>query len=465
MRGGKRAEEIGEAIDDARVDLRDLVGPVLLAILVIEASSIVLVDAVSPDVPALAQVAVDLGIVFAVSIPLLWLIVGRAIGRRLARERRVAAEKDEALRAEIETRRDHQRMTRAVEIADDEAGVLDVVARATVEVMGDAPAELLLADSSDAHLRRAMTTGSAVPGCGVRSPRECIAVRHGRPLRFSSSERIDACPRLRGRELGACSAACVPLTVLSKSVGVLHVVGPEHEPPSAADTERLGFLMAQTGNRLGMIRALADSQLQASTDPLTGLVNRRTFDEAATKLAERGRSFAVVMADLDHFKDLNDTYGHSTGDRALRLFASVLRRSVRTEEDVVARHGGEEFVLLLPGSGRAAALEVAERIRTELSAALGDGSLPIFTTSLGVADSTDAASVAGVVAAADEALYAAKTSGRDRVVGYDAEPSRAEPGVSDAAETEIRVDQGGGDPPGSPATRRVAGPSPVTQPA
>jgi GGDEF domain-containing protein len=93
---------------------------------------------------------------------------------------------------------------------------------------------------------------------------------------------------------------------------------------------------------------MAETQLQASTDTLTGLLNRRSFSQKVAAVPQHLHPVEVAMADLDHFKDLNDTYGHETGDRALRLFARVLRDALRGS-DIVGRYGGEEFAIAFPG--------------------------------------------------------------------------------------------------------------------
>ena len=174
-------------------------------------------------------------------------------------------------------------------------------------------------------------------------------------------------------------------------------------------------MAAQVGTRLGVLRAMAKSQLQAETDPLTGLLNRRAMEERVRHLREAGTPFALAMADLDHFKQLNDSYGHDTGDRALRSFARVLREAVR-DADVVARHGGEEFVIVLPGIDALTAAPVLHRIRDKLAEAVGTAVIPSFTVSIGVADSTWSSDLTDVLRAADHALLAAKAQGRDRLV-------------------------------------------------
>ena len=125
--------------------------------------------------------------------------------------------------------------------------------------------------------------------------------------------------------------------------------------------------------------------------------------------------FVVAYADLDHFKDLNDLHGHDTGDRALRLFARVLRDCVRPL-DIPARYGGEEFVVLLPDCAIIDAQVVAERLRSRLSEVLAGGSVPPFTVSVGLAAAEAGEAMTEVIDRADAALLDAKRLGRNRVV-------------------------------------------------
>lgn len=161
----------------------------------------------------------------------------------------------------------------------------------------------------------------------------------------------------------------------------------------------------------------------ATRDPLTGLLNRREFDRVLAEESERARRFgtavALVLVDLDHFKRVNDRHGHPAGDAVLCEVASRLQAQVRNV-DRVMRLGGEEFALVLVQTARAAAVAVAERvvaaIRNDPVAAGGERRLAV-TASAGVAAlPEDATTSADLIAAADRALYAAKTAGRDRVV-------------------------------------------------
>jgi diguanylate cyclase (GGDEF)-like protein len=153
---------------------------------------------------------------------------------------------------------------------------------------------------------------------------------------------------------------------------------------------------------------------------LTGLLNLRAFQEAMeAHLSGSPRDpFAVAFADVDHFKAINDRYGHADGDTALLDVANVLRAALRPQ-DIVARIGGEEFAMLLPCSDLAIALAIAERLRAavqDMKFKIADGSLGV-TISIGVAMSREPhGPVAALLRAADSALYVAKGEGRNRVV-------------------------------------------------
>ncbi len=325
-------------------------------------------------------------------------------------------------------------LVEALEMADEESATFDVVERAMVEISSAAPMELLLSDSSRAHLERAATspTGGAA-ACPVQSPFSCVAVRRGNPVVFDTSESLNACPKLRDRPGGACSAVCVPVSFMGRALGVLHATGPAGDPPNSRQVSQLTTLATQAGARIGTVRAFQRTQLQASTDGLTGLVNRRTLESQLRGLLKHGRPFALAIADLDRFKQLNDTHGHEAGDRALRFF-SMTAREVLRDDDVIARWGGEEFVIAIPDLDRHQAASALERIRERLSQTHG-GDHPSFTASFGVTDSTRAAALEQLLQLADTALYTAKEDGRDRIVVSDAKTSAsARPVVLDDPE-------------------------------
>ncbi len=169
--------------------------------------------------------------------------------------------------------------------------------------------------------------------------------------------------------------------------------------------------------------ALREQERLAVTDGLTGLYNRRFFEEVLRLEVDRahrlGGQLALLVADLDHFKRVNDAHGHQSGDDVLAEAAARLQRALR-DSDVLARYGGEEFVIILPGADAQVALEIAERCRLALSGTpvrVHSGARLDLTGSFGLAClSADAGDVDTLIRSADRALYAAKDQGRDRVV-------------------------------------------------
>lgn len=177
-----------------------------------------------------------------------------------------------------------------------------------------------------------------------------------------------------------------------------------------------------------MIKRIQESESALSDlarrDGLTGLLNRRAFDEALSEMSARirrgGEEGALLALDLDHFKQINDTYGHAAGDDVLRAFAAVVTSKLRPF-DQVYRVGGEEFSVLLTGASMAVAADLAERLREGIAAhpvPTSEGEITA-TVSIGGAKATAALDPDQLVEAADAALYRAKTTGRDRVVLID----------------------------------------------
>ncbi len=328
--------------------------------------------------------------------------------------------RETSLLAEHRRQRTARQIQAALDLAETEEYALEVAARALEQTAPERSAELLLADNSRAHLDQAMVAGPdpAGPGCDVDSPYSCPAVRAGRPITTPTSSALDACPHLQGRPGGACSALCIPVSFMGRALGVMHLTGPDGDPLTDEDRETVVALAGHTGGRIGMLRSMARTQLQATTDGLTGLANRRTFETRARAMHRNGEPFTLVMADLDHFKILNDTYGHEAGDRALRLFSSILTATTR-DGDLVCRWGGEEFTLALVDATADEAAETLERIRTELAGRVATANVPPFTASFGYVDALACRTFEDAIRRADRALYAAKHAGRDRAVRAD----------------------------------------------
>jgi diguanylate cyclase (GGDEF)-like protein len=204
-----------------------------------------------------------------------------------------------------------------------------------------------------------------------------------------------------------------------------------------AELERLGATVTQLNEQLAetqreLVRAnrrlrrdKAEIRRLMLTDPLTGAANRRAFDERCREALAADADTArlgLVVADIDHFKSVNDTYGHAVGDRALVTFVEVMRANTR-DADLVVRLGGEEFCVLLEGDCPEDARAVAERIRAALENVEVEGIEGPLTASFGVACHSAGQTQDDLLRAADAALYRAKAAGRNRVVVADA-PAR-----------------------------------------
>jgi diguanylate cyclase (GGDEF)-like protein len=390
-----------------------------------------LADRIAAGLPAALITA---AVMLAAAVPLTGLV-----WYRMDRQQRLSNRLMKTLRSqlkhaieevELESGRRHAQVRRqdfdrslhiALEMAANEAEVIEVTERALAQVIPHSAAELLLADNSHAHLLRVASSApdGSVPGCSVDLPDHCPAARRSQAQRFVDSEALDACPKLRGREHGRCSAVCVPVSIMGRTVGVLHAVDQAGELPSIEQAEDLGILADRVGSKIGLLRVIEESQLQAATDSLTGLLNRRSMQNRVRELRRQSQgSIAVIVADLDRFKLLNDTFGHETGDRALRLFAATFAGALR-KEDLLSRHGGEEFVAVLPGCSVQAARAVADTVRLRLASSIAEHGLPSFTCSFGVTDADDTEELTEVIARADQALFEAKRAGRDQAMPYE----------------------------------------------
>jgi diguanylate cyclase (GGDEF)-like protein len=175
-------------------------------------------------------------------------------------------------------------------------------------------------------------------------------------------------------------------------------------------------------NVVATVSAVTSAEIEhravATLDPLTGLLNRKAlvprFAELAVQARLSGSSVVVIVCDLDHFKDVNDSYGHERGDRVLHDTANAMRAALRTFE-LIYRYGGEEFVIVLPGAPLAEGSEVAERVRVAVAAARPGGLDVTLSAGVSAAEGS-AVELTTLFRAADQALYEAKRGGRNRVL-------------------------------------------------
>jgi diguanylate cyclase (GGDEF)-like protein len=247
--------------------------------------------------------------------------------------------------------------------------------------------------------------------------------RHGQPELVQD---VGGDPRFQATSKEALLKSVIAVPLVSDSrVSAVLLVGRVDEPDLSRDQL---FLMSGLATQSGMAlhRAYLHNELErlAITDGLTGLYNRRYFDETISKEAARAERYqgrySVILLDVDNFKNYNDKNGHPAGDRLLIQVADIVRRSVR-QIDIAARYGGEEFVVILPETDGEAAVRVAERIRSSLQALEFEGAdrqpLGYLSASLGIAAfPAHGASGREIVASADAALYRAKTEGRNRCI-------------------------------------------------
>lgn len=281
-------------------------------------------------------------------------------------------------------------------------------------------------------------------------------------------ERADLDPIVQvveGTQLEPESLVSVPLLIEDRVVAALNVyrIG-EHRTFSGAEVAQVERFATMAALAFDSARRRDTLREQASTDSLTGLLNHRAcherLSEEIVRAAALRRPLSVVVIDLDHFKTVNDAYGHAEGDKVLVTAAAKLRSAVR-EDDLVARLGGEQFALILPGVDGVRAAEAAERARAAIAGVgVGQGSL---SCSGGVASyPEDARDAARLLELADGALYWAKRSGRDQSRRYDSRLAGQLSGDGQRAEIEALLSREGAivpvfQPVLELATGRVAG--------
>jgi diguanylate cyclase (GGDEF)-like protein len=374
----------------------------------------------------------------------LWLV--RRFGRTL---------ETDALRSRI-----LNQFTEAISFADDETAV----AKANLEALAllvhpDAGVTHVLNHSQDRAVPAAIVGGAVAEVLPLKTLSTCAGIV--RSSMYVSSDLAALlsvhCP-IYPAEHG--TLACVPL-VSGETVGAIHLYW---ERPRALPVEirrSVAQFVAHAALAIGNRRLVSVLAGQASMDGRTGLANSRTFDLALdSALASRtsDEPIAVLMLDLDHFKDFNDRHGHPSGDEALRTFAEVLRSCMR-EGDLAARYGGEEFAVMLPRVDPAAAVTIAQRIRARTEStivSLAPGITDRITVSIGVAEAPiQALERISLLRIADEALYQAKTDGRNRVAYLGEVIPRPDPTAAEADaspqtanETGVGVKNPDSQPPG-----------------
>jgi diguanylate cyclase (GGDEF)-like protein/PAS domain S-box-containing protein len=256
---------------------------------------------------------------------------------------------------------------------------------------------------------------------------DCWAMRRGQPHEVLDPQASLLCRHFADQP--AAGYLCIPLTVQGESLGLLCLMGDVAKTGERRISQRNLALTLGEAIKLSLFNLRLQEKLreQATRDPLTGLFNRRYLEDSLDRELHRAQrqksALSIVMLDLDHFKQFNDTFGHDAGDLLLRELGKVLRTVLR-QSDISCRYGGEEFVLVFPDSSLADTRKRVEEIRVlvkGLNLRHGDRLLGTITVSAGIATAPEHGStVHDLICSADDALYTAKQGGRDRLVAFQA---------------------------------------------
>ena len=297
------------------------------------------------------------------------------------------------------------------------------VVRYCQQLLPSTQVALLMINNSRNMVEIASTSADAMKLLDGFSLDACCGLRSGRPRWRKTGESEVHCGHFRGAPPD--NYLCIPLTAQGETLGFLYI-----ECPTALigiDVERnkdgLEELAEMSAMSIAGLNLRERLEHQSIRDGLTDLFNRHfmeiSLDREVRRAARNHAELSVLMLDVDHFKQFNDTYGHEAGDCALRGVADIFRHSVRAE-DIICRYGGEEFVIILPEIGQEAALERADHIREEVSRMrirFHGEALRESTISIGVAVYPKSGeTLEELLRAADRALYAAKHGGRNQVV-------------------------------------------------
>jgi diguanylate cyclase (GGDEF)-like protein len=214
------------------------------------------------------------------------------------------------------------------------------------------------------------------------------------------------------------SMVMAPLRIRGSLRGAIIVFSPADETYDRSHADLLGLAASQTSLTLERAAYFRKQEDMARCDGLTGLLNHRVFQERVREEVERvtryGRPLSLIMFDIDHFKQFNDTYGHPVGDEVIKMVARTIRGVVR-RTDIAFRYGGEEFCVLLPETAAENAMHLAQRLRAKVESNRAVRNLSV-TISLGVTGLRGRESAESLVGRADKALYSAKSEGRNRAV-------------------------------------------------
>lgn len=295
-----------------------------------------------------------------------------------------------------------------------------VISRALTRLLPGSSGAIAAVKTNASLAEVVLNWGSGAPTQAVFAPDDCWALRRGRAHAEYDASCDVRCSHILPDARGA--SLCLPLIAQGEALGVLYLNLPDGDVLSTEIADLTLTLSEQISMALANLRLQEMLRMQSIIDPLSGVYNRRymesTLERELLRAKRSAGSLALIMIDLDHFKQFNDRFGHDAGDTLLRAFGGLLKSVVRGD-DVACRYGGEEFVLIMPGAPEAIAVERADQVRRamrELTVQHLGRELGRATLSLGVAVfPAHGLTGAELMQAADAALYRAKHGGRDRV--------------------------------------------------
>jgi diguanylate cyclase (GGDEF)-like protein len=304
----------------------------------------------------------------------------------------------------------------ALQLTENEQEAQELLRRHLQRVIPSGEVTILNRNNSSDRLQAMTAIDPSSPlaaGLEAAKPRSCLAIRTAHQHATSDQDSLLSCP-----VCAECPGmtTCVPLIVSGEVIG--SVLSNHPNPLDDTAMRSIRDAVTQAAPVIGNLRNLAVAEQRAATDGLTGLPNRRAIEDTIRLMvAQAGRTLsplAALMCDLDHFKHINDQYGHGPGDDVLAGVAVALGASIRSS-DFAGRYGGEEFIVLLPDTDAAAAMMIAEKVRAAVATVRVSTVDEPITMSVGIAVLPEHAGDAeSLQRAADRALYAAKNAGRDR---------------------------------------------------
>jgi diguanylate cyclase (GGDEF)-like protein/PAS domain S-box-containing protein len=279
---------------------------------------------------------------------------------------------------------------------------------------------LFIQNNSQSSVEAMTSWGTDLQSDNSFAPSDCWAMRRGQIYHGNSSKPGLSCRHVKKPYKGRYFE--VPMMASGEMIGVLHIEEAEEAPPDENLQDLAHTLADHLSLSLSNLKLRETLRIQSIRDALTGLFNRRYMEESLAREIPRAirknTPVGIIMLDIDHFRDFNNTYGHEAGNVVLREIGAQLQNQIRGE-DITCRYGGEEFILILPEANQEVTALRAERIREAIKSIRVEyhrQPLGVITVSLGVAIFPEHSStVEGILEKADEALYNAKHNGRDRV--------------------------------------------------